>query len=204
MKNAIILMVILVVLACPAWTDYAIFTPTGTTLGAGQFRAEVAAGANSDNGKYYWLGMGLMQCELNLISRAPEKGSSQNSFGAQIAFLPETFATPAVGFGVMGISSQTHRDVSGYAAITKTLPVGALGPLSDDVKATLGLALGGTNGLFGSVEASLPFGFFLQGEYDTRSINAAFGWRVAKIVRLKAYTINNDIFAGIELNTIRF
>lgn len=203
MKRAVFSIMVLW-LAVPVWANYAILTPTGTTLSTGQFRAEVAAGANTDSGKYYWLGMGLTMGEINLISRAPDKGSSQTNFGAQIGFLPETFATPAVGFGVMGISSGTNRDFSGYVAVTKTLPVGALGGFASDVKASVGLSAGGNTGLFGSVEATLPFGFFLQGEYDTKNINTAFGWQLAKLIRLKAYNIHDDVFVGMELSTVRF
>lgn len=181
-----------------------LLAPSGSTLTTGQFRAEAALSPDNEDGRYFWLGAGLMQFEANLLHFEDPNGDDGNLIGAQWSFLPETALTPGVAFGVWDITSESDDGIAGYLAVTKSLPTNMVLPLLRDVSATIGLGLGGIKGPFAGVEARLPLGLFVQAEYDSRDFNAAVGWHPVKLFRVKAYTIHSDFYFGAELVPIVF
>jgi hypothetical protein len=181
-----------------------LLVPSGETLTTGQIRAEAALSPSNNDGKYMWLAAGLMQVELSVLRHERPSGEQDNEYSAQWNFLPETSFNPAVAFGVQDIADESEDGVTGYVVATKHLPIGAISPIVKDLAVTAGLAAGGIKGPFFGVEARLPLKFFIQGEYDSSDINAAFGWQPISMFRLKAYTIKNDAYFGAELLPLRF
>ena len=204
--RAIVRVVLILALCvpCAVGANPLLLAPTGTTLTTGQFRVEAALSPGNEHGKYMWFATGLFQLEGSLIRFEPPGEKAQNIFGAQWCFLPETFITPAVSFGVRDVAGQTDEGVAGYFAVTKHVATEGVVPVLREFSATLGLGVGGLRGPFASFEAKLPMGFFVQGEYDSRNLNGAFGWQPTSIFRLKAYSIRHDTYFGAELLTSVF
>lgn len=200
----VITVCLLLALGCAAHADYMLLSPTATTLTTGQVRAEAALAPDSSDGRYYWLATGLQQYELTAIRQERPGLSAQNTFGIQFSFLPETSLSPAVAFGVSDVASQTSEGTGIYGAITKHIPLGPASIFVNDLEATVGIGAFGIRGPFGSVQAKLPMGMFVQGEYDSRDFNAAVGWQPIGILRVKAYTIRHDLFLGAEIVPISF
>jgi hypothetical protein len=190
--------------AMPVTANPILFVPTGNMLTTGQFRAEAAFSPNNENGKYFWLGAGLLQFEANLIRFESPTGEKENLIGAQWNFLPETLLTPGISFGVKDIASESEEGIGGYLAITKHIPIGEAVSLVKDFSATVGVGVGGIKGLFAGFEAKLPLGFFVQGEYDSHDLNAAAGWQPINMFRVKAYSLRKEFFFGAELVPILF
>ncbi|MCL5105477.1 MAG: hypothetical protein M1133_15390 [Armatimonadetes bacterium] len=198
-------MALLVFATGPVLANYILLAPSGTTLSTGQVRAEAAFSPNNDDGKFFWLGTGLMQLELNVIAVGnPGSEKTENRVGAQWSFLPETSITPAVGFGVTDVASESHEGIGGYAVVTKHLRTGAVNPFVKELSLTGGIGAGGIKGPFAGVEARLPMGIFLQAEYDSHDFNGAVGWQPISLLRFKAYTLRDNFYFGAELRTIRF
>lgn len=204
MKRAIFAIIAVFAAALPASANYLLLAPTGTTLTTAQVRAEAAISPAGNNGEYYWLGTGLMQVEINLLQRNPRGGKHQSRLGAQWSFLPETSLTPAVGFGVTDITSASPEGIAGYVAITKHLPVQKFTSFVTGFSVTAGLGAHGIRGVFGGFEAHLPYGLFVEGEYDSRNFNGAVGWQPIKLLRFKAYSIQHETFYGAEIVPISF
>jgi len=199
---------ILILFACSVWVAPCsakpnIVAPTGTTLTTGQVRAEAALDPTGDGSDYYRLSAGFAQLELDVMRVETPRGRKQNLFGVQMCYLPETFYTPAVGFGISDIASQGDG-VGFYGAITKSLPEKLLPPIVTDLKATVGVGLFGIRGPFAGFEVVFPKGFFAQGEWDSRNLSGAIGWQPAPLVRIKAYSIRGDFKAGIEIPPLAF
>ena len=181
-----------------------IFAPSGTTLTTGQVRAEAAASSDNANGQYYWLSTGLMQYEVDLLKFHADNGRDETQMGAQWSFLPETLFTPAVGFGVRDLTSQSKEGIGFYTAITRHLPLSIFSPILKDFALTAGFGVAGVHGPFCGFEAKLPWNIFAQGEYDSRDINAALGWQPNKYFRLKTYSIRSEFYFGAEIPPIQF
>jgi hypothetical protein len=191
--------VVLLCLASALWANPLLLSPTGTTLTTGQFRVEAALSPDDRSGKYFWFVTGFMQFEASLIRAQNVAGKDANIFGAQWCFLPETFITPAVSFGATDIASQTDEGIAGYFAVTKHVCMDCVVPVIKEFTATLGLGVAGIRGPFASFEAKFPAGFFVQGEYDSRTLNGSVGWQPVSILRLKAYSIRHETYFGAEL-----
>lgn len=205
MKRAIFASItIFMAAAVPASANYLLLTPTGATLTTAQVRAEAAISPGGNNGEYYWLGTGLMQVEVNVLQRNPRAADKQSRLGAQWSFLPETSFTPAVGFGVIDVTSASPEGIAGYVAITKHFAVPKSLGLVSDFAATAGLGAHGIDGFFGSFEAHFAYGLFAEGEYDSRDFNGAVGWQPLKMLRFKVYSIKDEVFYGAEIPPIQF
>lgn len=204
MKRIILTMLLVCILACPAMANRILMVPSGETLTTGQVRAEAAISPSNNDGSYMWLAAGLMQVELNVLRYEHPSGEKDNEYGAQWNFLPETSFNPAVAFGVQDIADESEDGITGYVVATKHLPIGAINPIVKDLALTAGLGAGGIKGPFFGVEAHLPLKFFIQGEYDSQNINAAFGWQPISMFRLKAYTIKDNAYFGAELLPLQF
>lgn len=180
-----------------------ILAPTATTLTTGQVRAEAALSSSRDDGRYYWLATGLQQYEINAIGFQRHGGRVEAAIGAQASFLPETSLSPAVAFGISDIASQWDG-VGIYAVVTKHLPVGQSSPVIRGLAATVGIGVLGIKGPFAGVEAKLPRGFFVQGEWDSHDLNAAIGWQPISLFRVKAYSVRGETYYGAELVPVAF
>jgi hypothetical protein len=181
-----------------------ILAPSGTTLSTGQVRAEAAFSSDSEHGKYFWLGTGLMQVEANVIRADDVNGRTENQVGVQWNFLPETFATPAVAFGGTDVSSQSKDGIGVYVVATKQLKVARYLPMVESFSGTFGIGAAGIRGPFFGAQVKLPYGFFMEGEYDSRDFNGAVGWQPMKLLKLKAYSIHSDFYVGAEIPPISF
>lgn len=181
-----------------------ILAPSATTLGLGQVRAEAALSPDNESGKYYWLSTGALGVEASLIRVEDANRKIENLFSAQMSFLPETFLSPALAFGVSDIGSQSAEGIGLYAVATKTLELSRFVPLVREFRATAGVGVGGIRGPFFAAEAKLPLRVFVQGEYDSRDFNAAVGFQPIEMLRFKAYNIRGDFFFGAELKPISF
>jgi len=204
MKSLWIVAALVVYMCASAAADPIILAPSGRTLSTGQVRAEAALSSDNDNGKYFWLGTGLMQVEANVIRLDHVNGRTENRIGAQWNFIPEVFGAPAVAFGVQDAGSQSEDGIGIYVVATKRLDVGNFVPLVKQFSATAGIGAGGIRGPFLGLEAKLPLGLFVQGEYDSRDFNAAVGWQPIELLRLKAYTIRDNFYFGAELPLLTF
>jgi len=190
--------------ALPMGADPILFAPTGRTLTTGQFRLEAAFSPSNDHGRYFWLGAGLKQLEVNAIRFERPTGGDENMINAQWSFLPETMLTPGVSFGARDIARETEEGLGVYLAVTKHLDAGAVIPLIEGFSATVGIGVGGIKGPFLGFEAKLPLGLFVQAEYDSRDVNAAAGWQPWERLRLKAYNLRDETLFGAELVPIAF
>jgi hypothetical protein len=204
MRASLIVAALFVFGCVSAWANPIILAPSGLTLSTGQVRAEAAFGSDSHNGKYFWLGTGLMQVEANVIRSDNVKGQTENMIGVQWNFLPETFATPAVAFGATDVADQSKDGFGVYVVATKRLKVGQYIPMVKSFSATGGIGVGGIRGPFVGMQVKFPYGLFLDGEYDSRDFNGAVGWQPMKMLRLKAYSIRDDFYVGAEIPPLTF
>ncbi len=204
MRRLVWIVLLMSCVAYPAVANPILLTPTGTTLTTGQFRVEGAVSPDNQHGRYFWFATGLLQFEASVIRHEPPGGPAENLFNAQWCFIPETFITPAVSFGVADIASQSKEGAAGFVAVTKNVPIDKFVPAIREFKATIGVGVGGLRGPFASFENKLPFGFFVEGEYDTRDFNGAFGWQPIPMFRVKAYSIRADFYVGAELVPVAF
>ncbi len=188
---------------CPAAANYLLLAPTGVTLTTGQFRAEAALSPNNEQGKYFWLGTGFHQYEINVIQVDDKDGSDESLIGVQWSFIPETFLTPAVSFGLKDVASQSAEGVGVYLAITRSLPLSERSILKQ-FALTVGLGAAGIRGPFAGFQAELPNRLFAEGEYDSQNLNAAFGWEVLPGFKVKAYTIRGEVYYGAQLARAEF
>ncbi|MCE5197564.1 MAG: hypothetical protein ABFD54_04155 [Armatimonadota bacterium] len=204
MRTLVLIMALIVCLAGSVSANRILLAPSGETLTTGQIRAEAAISPGNDDGKYFWLGAGLMQLEVSALRFENSAGDDQDQFSAQWNFLPETMITPAVAFGVQDVTDNSDDGIAGYAVVTKHLAVGRFNPVIKSLAATAGVGFGGIDGPFFGLEAKLPYGFFAQAEYDSRDFNAAFGWQPISALRLKGYTIRDEFYVGAELQPFQF
>lgn len=199
------LVIALVVCTCAcAWGNPILLAPSGNTLSTGQVRAEAAFSTDSGNGRYFWLGTGLLQVEANVIRLDDVKGQTENRVNVQWNFLPETFATPAVAFGATDVASESEKGIGGYLVVTKHLKIPQAIPLVRDFAGTAGIGVAGIRGPFVGFQSRLVQGFFVEAEYDSLNFNAAVGWQPIKMLRLKAYTLQNEFYLGAEIPPISF
>ncbi len=181
-----------------------ILAPSATTLTTGQVRAEAALSSGNEHGRYYWLTTGVQQYELSAIGFQRRSEKVEGMFSIQQCFLPETMLSPAVAFGISDMASQSPDGVGLYAVVTRHLPIGQASFLIRDFAATAGVGVLGIKGPFCGFEAKLPGNFFIQGEYDSHDTNAAIGWQPINLFRVKAYSIQSDIYFGAELMPMTF
>lgn len=187
-----------------AGADPLLLAPTGATLTTGQVRAAAALNPSDSQDRYFWLGAGLMQVELNVLRIERPNQTAENIVGAQWNFLPETIITPAVGFGVRDALSDSKEGIGVYGAVTRHLPAGPASRVLTDFAVTAGVGVGGIRGPFFGFEARFPSRLIAQGEYDSRDFNAAIAWQPIPLFRLKAYSIRSEFYLGAELAPIRF
>lgn len=204
MKTLSLAVLITVCTCSAAWPNPILLAPSGSTLSTGQVRAEAAIGVEEENGNYFWLGAGLLQFEAHVTRLSDVKGRTEDRIGAQWNFLPETFATPAVAFGVTDATSESDEGIGGYVVVTKRLKTARLLPLVTELSGTVGVGTGGLNGLFGGVEARFAGGVFVQAEYDGDDINGAVGWQPIKMFRIKGYRIKDEFYVGAEIRPLSF
>jgi hypothetical protein len=197
-------LVAVLALAVPAICNPLILAPTATTLTTGQVRAEAALSSGNNNGRYYWLGTGLQQYEMNAIGFQQRGEQIEGMVGVQASFLPETSLSPAIAFGVNDLASQSSDGIGLYAVVTRHLPVGAASIFVKDFAATVGVGVLGIKGPFSGFEAKLPGNLFVQGEWDSHDLNAAVGWQPTSLFRVKAYSIRGDTYYGAELVPMTF
>lgn len=204
MRTLLIAAALITCLCAPVVADPILLAPSGKTLSTGQFRAEAAMAFDDENGKYLWLGTGLMQLEANVIRLDDVKGRTENQIGLQWNFMPETFATPAVAFGATDVTSESDDGIGFYIVTTKRLSLGAVNPLIKELSGTAGVGIRGIKGMFFGLEAKLPMNLSLQAEYDSREFNGAIGWQPIKMLKLKAYSIHDEFYYGLEIPPIKF
>jgi hypothetical protein len=184
---------------CAALADDLILLPTGATLTTGQYRGEVIISPESRHGNFEEAAVGLESYEFNYMRADYGQGKVENKFGVQWCFLPETFITPAVSIGVRDLFSQSAEGFGGYAALTKSVPVGPLTNLISDVSLTVGFGIRSLRGPFGGVEVKFLHNLVAQAEYDGDNWNTAFGWQPTETLRLKTYKLNKERYYGVEL-----
>jgi hypothetical protein len=184
-----------------ACADQLIFAPTGRTLGLGQAKLEAAVSADDSDAKFIWANVGLPRLELQGIRVEDEAGNSDDGFGAELAVLPETMITPAVGVGVRDAGNNTSLGRAFYAAVTKTVPlVSNMGLPIRYLKLSGGLGTDELNGLFGGIEVGLPYRLEGVAEWDGQQFNASLGWTPISHVQLKAYWLDGEFFYGGRLS----
>lgn len=202
-KLFIVTSVLMIALASTALANNLILVPTGATLTTGQVRAEAALSVNGSRAQCYWLGTGLQQYELN-VTRLQKPGlDAENVVGIQWNFLPETILTPAIAIGVNDVADQSVQGIGPYAVVTRHIPVGR-SSLLKSFAATVGIGAFGIRGPFLGFEAELPAHIIIEGEYDSRDFHGAVGWKPAKFLVLKAYSIRRETYLGAELVPITF
>lgn len=204
MKTVCALLVLVALAACDTCANPLLLIPRGTTLTTGQVRAEAAFSPGNDEGKYFWLGTGFRQWEVNAIRIDHPTDADETLVGIQWNFLPETYFTPAVSFGVRDAAFQSAEGLGVYVAATRSLPIGGSSRFLRGLEVTAGVGAGGIGGPFFGFEAKLPYKLFAQGEYDSGDINAAVGWEPIPLLRFKTYSLRGDFYYGAELTPISF
>lgn len=181
-----------------------LLSPTGETLTTGQFRLEAALSPGNDRGKLFWFATGFQQWEFNATRIDNRCGEDETLLGVQWSFLPETMLTPAVSFGARDAAFQSAEGLGVYAAVTRHLPIGEGSRFLKDFMVTAGIGAAGIRGPFASFEAKIFGNLFAEAEYDSREFNAAVGWQPIPRLKLKLYTIRDEIYYGAELVPISF
>jgi len=184
--------------------DRNILMPTGQTLTTDQVRAEALFSYANNHGNYQFLATGFQQFEFNATRVEYEGGRKETLLGAEWNFLPETFFTPAIGFGVRDINSQSKEGIGIFAAVTRHFPTGPAQEWLSDLSVTLGVGAKSLKGPFASTEFHLPHNLFVQAEYSQEGWNAALGWEPIPLVRLKTYSLSNINYFGAELIPVEF
>ena len=195
---------LLLILGTQAGANPLLLAPTGETLTTGQFRLEAALSPGKDRGKLFWFATGFQQWEFNATRIDNRCGEDETLLGVQWNFLPETMLTPAVSFGVRDAAFQSAEGLGVYAAVTRHLPVGEGSWFLKDVAVTAGIGAAGIRGPFASFEVLTVGNLFAEAEYDSREFNAAVGWQPIPRLKLKLYTIRDELYYGAELVPIAF
>ena len=203
-KKIFVTVFLVLIIASSAYANNLILIPTGTTLSTGQYRVEAVVNFDNSDNKIIHAAAGLKQLELNATHLGYEGGREENLLGAQWNFLPETFITPAIGFGVTDATSQTKEGFGVYAALTKSVPTTFVSRFVNKLSFTVGMGAKSINGLFGGFEAQLPLSLAAQVEYDGDNWNAALAWQPVKLFRFKVYSIKEKHYYGAELIPIEF
>jgi len=209
MRNGLLLAVLITaaaLCASQAFGDRLILTPTGNLLDQGEVRAEAAFGSpDAPTGlltagaseRVYWANIGMGRIEIEGARFEPEGGESLDILSAEVAVLPETLVTPAIGLGVRDITEETTDGRGYYVAITKTVPLTDVVPFFlHDVKVHAGYGVDGLNGAFGGVQVGLPLKLTLYAEHDSENFNAALSWNIVPLVGLKVYSLDGEVFYG--------
>ena len=194
----------IIICASSAMADRSILLPIGATLTTGQVRAEMLFSHSNNHGNYQMFATGFQQFEFNATRVEFEGGRKETLFGTQWSFLPETFFTPAVGFGVRDITSESREGIGVYGAITKHFPTGPAQDWFSDFSVTVGVGAKSLKGPFAATEFHLPSNIFVQAECSQEGWNAALGWQPVPLVRVKTYSLGNINYFGAELVPIEF
>ncbi|MFQ3549281.1 MAG: hypothetical protein SNJ70_05985 [Armatimonadota bacterium] len=182
------------------FADSILFTPKGNTLKLGEFKIEGAVKPIDSYKSYFWLNVGFTEFELSANIFDSKERRTEVLINGQWNFLPETTYTPGIAFGFKDLFSQSKLGTGIFAAVSMTLPYES--KLLENTKATVGVGLFGIKGPFAGLEKQLPNGFFLQSEYDSRDINAAFGWKIMDCLKIKTYLLKNEVYYGLEFRSI--
>lgn len=190
----------------PASADRLVLMPTGNVLTTGDVRAEISLGA-SDERKIYWLNVGLARLELNAMRL--DQGShivgekTADVLGAEFSVLPETTLTPGIGIGVWDLTGQTEDGEGYYLALSKRVPSARPLPLPlTDIRLHVGFGVGGINGPFAGVEASLPYNLKLYAEQFQENSNVGVGWKLIRGVEARAYLIDGRRYYGLQITSV--
>lgn len=197
MKKLVLAFVLSIMMISSVYADKLITMPTGRTLSTGQFRLEGAISDSDENGKRIELAGGLMQLEVNGRRIVYPNGKSEDIFGGQWNFLPETFITPAIGFGITDVFSQTAEGIGVYAATTKSFKIPGV-KFIKDISPTVGIGIKSIRGVYFGVDVTLSNHLFGQLEFDSEQWNNCFGFQLTDAIRLKISNIHNERFYGVE------
>lgn len=203
--------------------DRIIFAPTGTTLSAGEVKAEAATSPSNDDSKIYWVGLGLQNFEVNAIrfdfkndSPTVTKNRSRtivnfdtsldeedyDIVNAQLGLIPETTLTPAISIGTWDLTDKTADGTGYFLAFSKAVPLTKELPLPvSDVKVHAGFGISGMDNIFGGAEASLPLGLKVSAEYFQKDFNYALGWGPVAGLQLKAYILDGETYYGLKFSS---
>lgn len=191
-------------IAGTAVADRLILIPTGTTLSTGDFRAEYAGHGSA---QAYWAAVGITRLEVE-GAWFRNFGSNENgAVSAQIAVLPETSFTPALGVGVRDIGDSADTSAllydgrSAYVAVSKGVETGEGLTFVQDLKAHAGIGTGSLSGIFFGAEVTLPGKVRLAAEYDTKDFNFAATYNVAPIAKLRVSSIHDEGYYGAVIST---
>ena len=204
--NPAMVLIAIVLFASGAAADRLILIPTGATLGTGEFRAEYAASGGQNA---TWAATGVMRLEVEGAWFSGFAPSSDDAWSAQIAILPETSFTPALGVGVRDIGDGSDKSTglydgrSLYAAATKEIELGEVTTFVQDLKITAGIGTGSLNGIFFGADAGIAERLRLAAEYDTKDINLAATYGLAPLVNVRVSSIHGDVYYGLLISYLR-
>lgn len=204
MNKKIFLAIVLLIILCisTAFANNLILAPSGSNLHTGEVRAEGAVGMNDSNNRFYWLGFGISQLEVNLLSADRVVGKDVDIVSLQYHFLPQTGVTPSVSFGIWDVFDDTDDGIAPYAAATKEI-ISDFG-IIESLELTGGFGFNGIDGIFGGITMKLPAKISLCAEYFNDKINTSIGFSIGSFAAVKLYRIESDYYYGIQFTPFSF
>ncbi|HXG24587.1 MAG TPA: hypothetical protein VNJ09_08550, partial [Chthonomonadales bacterium] len=192
-----------------AQADRGVLAPTGLVLSPNSARLEYIHMASDGRSNLGWLTVGYPDEELGLELEAERSdlGSRQReTFAIQYSLTGNAFSdlAPAISVGVRDVLNRGREGRAFFLAATKTFRLSeSQEKILRDWKLHLGYGSNRLDGAYIGVEGRLALGLTANLEYLAGRFNAALALPIARYIRLRAYTLDGDLFYGASVALIR-
>lgn len=188
--------------------DRIVLAPGGLILNPGSARTEYAWEASDSRNTISWFNLGPISPSLPVeleAERISIGGRTRGTFSAQYSFTGNALLdiAPTLSVGMRDVLNQGRERQALFLAVTKSFGL-SQGQESyiREIKAHAGYGTSRLAGPFVGLEGRFTLGFNASAEYVARRFNFEIGVPVARVFRMRAYTLNGDVFYGASL-TIR-
>ena len=192
----------------PVRADRNILAPRGLVTNPLTASAEYAFQDTDHRNWLGWVNVGMPQQLLGLELEAESfriRGQRRETLSAQYSLTGNGFTmeAPAISIGVRDLLNEGSDRQAIFGAMTKSFPLSLRQErVVRDLKVHAGLGTSSLEGPFVGFQARMTLGPTIGAEYVARRINASISFPVAKVLQLKAYTLDKELFWGATL-TIR-
>lgn len=200
---------VLSVFCSGARADRGVLAPIGLVLNPNSARLEYIHMASDGRSNLGWLTVGYPDEALGLELEAERSnlGSRRReTFAIQYSLTGNAFSdlAPAVSVGVRDVLNRGREGRAFFLAATKTFRLSeSQEKILRNWKLHLGYGSNRFSGAYIGVEGRLALDLTANLEYLAGRFNAAVALPIARYVRLRAYTLDGDLFYGASVALIR-
>lgn len=192
-----------------AQADRGVLAPIGLVLSPNSVRLEYIHMASDGRSHLGWLTVGYPDEALGLeleAERSDLDRRRRETFAVQYSLTGNAFSdlAPAISVGMRDVLNRGREGRAFFLAATKTFRLSeSQERILRDWKLHLGYGSNRLNGAYIGVEGRLTLGLTANLEYLAGRFNAALALPIARYIRLRAYTLNGDLFYGASVALIR-